>query len=867
MKANIDNLLEEKLLQRKLLSMPEKDRRRYIRNEKRRAEDLRTFVNQLPSMNRRRQLLASDVHIAKMENLDFLTSKANKNRQSIESLDSEIENLLNEKRMMQMNFAGGGNTMDIKQQTKNVAAQGRYGDSMLLHVNPAEVKGLAQAMPITINPQTGQPEAFLPFLAPLLGSALGSAFLPTLIPALAGKAALTAGIGAGLATYAQTGGSGSKALLSGLTAGFGTNAMNTAAADATARGAAEAAATAGADAATQAAVQDASRVATTNLLREQPLNLIDSTKTIFGQPGGFDTGAKALFAGATSPSGIAATTAAGTGAIMQSRDDFEASLLANEEERRRRRQAILDANPENIPLVFSESGRSTLIGKQKNIDANEDGKISGEDFKILNAQKKDKTVELNRGQSIRRQVEAQIADEAEKIAMMNQPNPYLEEGSSPVPVARREATNIPTGFMAGFQPEMQYFKNLNPTATEITEGQSAPTGGTMPMPPRSFPRPFDPTETAAYRNFYGQGADLSIPMQVDPYSPVTYQEKPRFVAQPTLPVITPETPTLGPALPTTSEGVGLGALFDNLPTTGTPSVGKGAAIAETPDISEEQISNFVSQNLPQTSLPALDFDRSDVAGSLKRGATPSQQDILSIYTPYLLGSKNPEKTLGEIKALEDAGFALEGASPTSDTKIEGSSFVSKDQENQSDVTVPPTTFPQMPAILSSPVSRKSELEMYEDTMNEMPLLRQAGGLTDIDMQDPLVQKTIKFILGELDSDTIVQQFIDKYSPEDYRNLRRAVLTTVVPDAQTEGMIKGVNNGGMKDDIGGMIGSSQPVAVSQDEYIIPADAVAMLGDGSSDSGAKKLDAMLDRIRMDKTGTTRQAKEIDNRVLPA
>jgi hypothetical protein len=44
---------------------------------------------------------------------------------------------------------------------------------MLLHVNPAEVKGLAQAMPITVNPETGQPEAFLPFLAPLLGSMAG----------------------------------------------------------------------------------------------------------------------------------------------------------------------------------------------------------------------------------------------------------------------------------------------------------------------------------------------------------------------------------------------------------------------------------------------------------------------------------------------------------------------------------------------------------------------------------------------------------------------------------------------------------------------------------------------------------------------
>ena len=99
--------------------------------------------------------------------------------------------------------------MDIKQQTQNVAAQGRYGDSMLLHVNPAEVKGLASAMPITTNPETGQPEAFLPFLAPILGSMLA----PTILAGTGLSAAAMSGIGAGLATYAQTGGSGSKALL------------------------------------------------------------------------------------------------------------------------------------------------------------------------------------------------------------------------------------------------------------------------------------------------------------------------------------------------------------------------------------------------------------------------------------------------------------------------------------------------------------------------------------------------------------------------------------------------------------------------------------------------------------------------------
>jgi hypothetical protein len=99
---------------------------------------------------------------------------------------------------------------------------GRYGDSMLVHMNPIEVQGLASLSPtgsLTINPVTGQPEAFLPFLAPLLGSLAGSAFLPTVIPALAGKAALAGAIGSGLATTAATGDL-KQGILSGLT-GYG----------------------------------------------------------------------------------------------------------------------------------------------------------------------------------------------------------------------------------------------------------------------------------------------------------------------------------------------------------------------------------------------------------------------------------------------------------------------------------------------------------------------------------------------------------------------------------------------------------------------------------------------------------------------
>ena len=94
--------------------------------------------------------------------------------------------------------------MDLRQQAKNVAKAGRYGDSMLLHVNPVEMKGLRQSLPITKNPKTGQDEAFLPFLAPLMGSLLGSSLASAGL--LGGLGTLAGGaLGSGLVTYAQTG--------------------------------------------------------------------------------------------------------------------------------------------------------------------------------------------------------------------------------------------------------------------------------------------------------------------------------------------------------------------------------------------------------------------------------------------------------------------------------------------------------------------------------------------------------------------------------------------------------------------------------------------------------------------------------------
>ena len=78
---------------------------------------------------------------------------------------------------MNSNYAGGGQLMGHAQQLANA---GRGEDTMLMHVTPSEVQGIASLAPgmMTINPQTGLPEAgflkdALGFALPFLGTMVG----------------------------------------------------------------------------------------------------------------------------------------------------------------------------------------------------------------------------------------------------------------------------------------------------------------------------------------------------------------------------------------------------------------------------------------------------------------------------------------------------------------------------------------------------------------------------------------------------------------------------------------------------------------------------------------------------------------------
>lgn len=73
------------------------------------------------------------------------------------------------------------------------------------------------------------------------------------------------------------------------------------------------------------------------------------------------------------------------------------------------------------------------------------------------------------------------------------------------------------------------------------------------------------------------------------------------------------------------------------------------------------------------------------------------------------------------------------------------------------------------------------------------------------------------------------------------------------------MLKGPGDG-MSDNIPAVIGNKQPARLADGEFVVPADVVSHLGNGSTDAGAKHLYNMMDRVRKARVGTKKQGKEI-------
>lgn len=113
---------------------------------------------------------------------------------------------------------------------------------------------------------------------------------------------------------------------------------------------------------------------------------------------------------------------------------------------------------------------------------------------------------------------------------------------------------------------------------------------------------------------------------------------------------------------------------------------------------------------------------------------------------------------------------------------------------------------------------------------------------------------------------------DEYGMDEARgmmqgNLQKGLFGQGYATGGTPRFLSGGGDG-MSDDIPATINGNQPARLADGEFVIPADVVSHIGNGSSKAGAKQLYSMMNKVRKARTGNPKQGKQINpSKYLPA
>lgn len=132
------------------------------------------------------------------------------------------------------------------------------------------------------------------------------------------------------------------------------------------------------------------------------------------------------------------------------------------------------------------------------------------------------------------------------------------------------------------------------------------------------------------------------------------------------------------------------------------------------------------------------------------------------------------------------------------------------------------------------------------------------------------RKTKKYQMGGIADLTRDARFGAAVNPADGYNFGFAAGgMAAMPEYQAGGKLLRGPGDGMSDDIPAVIRGKgvQRAALADGEFVIPADVVSHLGNGSTDAGAKKLYKMMEQIRRARTGRGKQAPQVNaDKFLP-
>ena len=496
-----------------------------------------------------------------------------------------------------------------------------------------------------------------------------------------------------------------------------------------------------------------------------------------------------------------------------------------------------------------------------------------------------------------------LAEHPEYVPMLQGNQTFAEGGAAKLkkeykPTAAIGARDIDPYFMAGLQGERGYLQNVNPSSGQIISGKSGYDFGTE-MANEPMSAPFNPTQTVGYQSFYNAPRE---PYVLDPYAKQTFEAPPPPSAPPprivepvaeepqppvaTLPVPPPEESTIVTPTGTANPYNIPDDMYGGIDTL-EEKYGLTAEDLLEMNNSKANPYTFDPSSFNPASYNPASFDPSPFNAST---AGLSQEEIESGSFDPSMFEAPPTMVIPE-EVIEPAFQPFGGRGGSNNPFDIPSDDVFEDT---SDVYEPPPKSGAPPVRKTRPIGgnkggrRRKAAGGATDLPNEglealnqvAPNVvdkmgfQQGGMLTDqlsqrSIMNDPITQEVVLFILGESEDDESVNNFIEKYGSDAFMQLRNTVLESMTnQDVQTKGLITGTGQGGMADNIP-MDMSGTPAAVSQGEFIVPADVVSMLGDGDTDSGGNELYAMMDRVRKTKTGTTKQAPELLNAggLMPA
>jgi hypothetical protein len=133
-----------------------------------------------------------------------------------------------------------------------------------------------------------------------------------------------------------------------------------------------------------------------------------------------------------------------------------------------------------------------------------------------------------------------------------------------------------------------------------------------------------------------------------------------------------------------------------------------------------------------------------------------------------------------------------------------------------------------------------------------------------------ISKSSYATLPATESQEVVDGYGPKINPFTGAEGMAAGGIAALPEYAAGGKLLRGPGDGMSDDIPAVIKGETPqrAALADGEFVIPADVVSHLGNGSTDAGAKRLYTMMDRVRKARTGNPKQGKQINaERLMPA